>query len=569
MRPVTDSSLFLDILLVTGAALVGGLVAHWLRLPTIVGFLAAGVAIGPATPGPVGRVEDVESIADLGVILLMFGIGIQFSFRQLIAYRRLTLGGGAIQIALSIVAGLAIGVAVDLAWQEALILGFLLANTSTVVAVKVLERRQQLTTIHGTAGLSISILQDISAVLMILVVPSLGGGEGVMALEIMLALGKGLLLIAVAYALSTYVLPQFWRRLAQTRSRELSLLAALCLAIGLAAGSGLLGLSIAFGAFLAGLAVSESEFGYQTLADIIPLRELFATVFFIAMGMLIVPSAAIDQAPMVLLIVALIVLGKGLISTFAVKVVGLALGPAILTGFVLAQVGEFSFVIARVALVEDVITEDLGAAFLAAAVISIMLNPLLLRIGPGVIRALEKLPVLRKALASPVQVSNPETTSELRRHVIILGYGGTGAAIARNLRGRNLPFVVCDLNPFVLQDAERAGILFVYGDATTPEILEKCNVASASVLAITLPNAVDAELAARNAVNANPDIDIVARGLGLETHAALRRAGVTEVVHPEFEASLEFVRHVLHRFGVDAREINALQARRRAEHYRL
>jgi monovalent cation:H+ antiporter-2, CPA2 family len=563
---VADSELFLDILLVTSAAFVGGVIAHYFRLPTIVGFLAAGVAIGPATPGPVGRVEDVERIADLGVILLMFGLGIQFSFRQMVAHRRLTLGGGALQIVLTGLLGLLLGVAAGLAWQAALILGFLVANTSTVVAVKVLEARRQVASVHGTAALSISIVQDLSAVLMILVIPSLGG-DALLAIDVLLALGKGTLLIAVAYLMSTYLLPVVWRHLARTRSRELSLLAALTLAIGLAAGSALLGLSLAFGAFLAGLAVSESEFGYQTLADIIPLREIFATVFFIGMGMLIVPSAAIDDAPMVALIVATIVIGKGLISMAAVRFVGLALGPAIMTGLVLAQVGEFSFVIARTSMIEGVISEEIASAFLAAAVISILINPAMVRYGPALVAALEKVPGL-SARPTSGPSSDPAVISGLRRHVVILGYGGTGAAIARNLAGRNLPFVVVDLNPFVLEDAGRLGIPFVYGDGTSPEILAKCNVGQANVLAITIPNALDAERAALNARNINPDIDIVARGFGPQTNVALRRAGAAEVVQPEFEAGLEFVRHVLHRYGVDAREITALQARRRAEHYR-
>jgi monovalent cation:H+ antiporter-2, CPA2 family len=560
---VADSSLFLDILLVTGAAFVGGAIAHFLRLPTIVGFLAAGIAIGPSTPGPVGSIEEVERIADLGVILLMFGIGIQFSFRQLVAYRRLTLGGGSIQIVLTVVAGVAIGQAANLSWPEAIVLGFLAANTSTVVAVKVLEGRQQLTSLHGTTALSISILQDLTAVLMVITVPSLAG-DSFIALDLLLAVGKGLMLISIAYALSTYVLPLVWRRLAQARSRELSLLAALTLAIGLAAGSGLLGLSIAFGAFLAGLAVSESEYGYQTLADIIPLREVFATVFFVAMGMLLAPESLWQEPTLVALILISIVVVKGVISIAAVRVAGLPLAAAIMTGLVLAQVGEFSFVIARTSLLEGAIGDDLGSAFLVAAVLSILLNPALVRVGPVLVRAVQAIP----GVALPAAESGAAAVAEMRRHAVILGFGGSGQVIARNLRGRNLPFVVVDLNPYTLEDARRQRIPYLYGDGTRPEILERCNMRDASVLAVTLPNLLDAELAIANARSLNPDIDIVARAIGPESHAALRRAGAAEVVHPEFEAGLEFVRHVLHRYGVDAREITALQARRRSEHYR-
>ena len=564
-----NSELFRDILLVVAAALAGGVIAQALRLPTIIGFLVAGVAISPNTPGPVGNLEDVAHAADIGVILLMFGIGIQFSFRQMLQYRRLTLVGGGGQIALTIALGFIAGQALDFSAEQSIVLGFLAANTSTVVAVKVLEGRRQLKSAPGIATINICILQEIGAVLMVIVVPSLAGAT-FDPTEILLAVIKGFGLIAATYVLGTRVLPIVWRRIAMARSRELSLLAALVLAVGLAAGSGLLGLSIAFGAFLAGLALSENEFGHSTLADITPLRDVFASVFFLSMGMLIDPEVLWENATTVLVALLVFVVGKALIAATTVRIGGLTLAQAITTAVLLAQVGEFSFVIARVGLEQDVIADDFGSAFLLAAGLSILINPGLVTLGPRLIGGLGRLPWLRAALAPPPDVQQPDGLAGLRRHVVICGYGDAARALVRSLSGRNLPFVLIENNPFVFEAVRRyePDLPFVYGDATRPEVLDLARIQDARVLAVTLANPNDVRLVTLNARALQPALDVVARG-SLESHPVLRQAGASEVVDPEFEASLEFVRHVLHRFGVDGREVVALQTRWRHDHYRV
>lgn len=332
--------------------------AQLLRLPTIVGFLVAGIAIGPNGLGPVGDIESIGRAADLGVILLMFGVGMHLSFRQLIEQRRVLLLGGGLQIILTLLIGFAAGEFLGFSSSEALVLGFISSISSTMVAVKVLEGRQETRTAPAIAAINVLIFQDLAAVVMVITVPAIGGG-GFDPTELALAMGKGLLLIGATYILSVYVLPQIWRRIAYSRSRDLSLLGALTLAVGLAAGSGLLGLSIAFGAFLAGLAVSENAYGHATLSDVIPLREIFASVFFVLIGMLAQPEVLWHETETVVAILLVITLGKALVSAAALRLVGLSLGSAIVAGLVLAQVGEFSFVISRVALDEGVINQAL------------------------------------------------------------------------------------------------------------------------------------------------------------------------------------------------------------------
>lgn len=563
-----SSDLFLQVLLVALAALVGGAIAQALRFPTIIGFLVAGVVIGPNTPGLEGDIEDVGRAADVGVILLMFGIGIQLSFRQIAPYRRLILVGGGIQILTTIVLGVGVGRLLGLGWQEAVVIGFFAPHTSTVVAGKVLERRGELLSAHSIAGVNISILQDLSAVLMVIIVSSMAQGD-FQPLDLVFAGAKGLGLIAMTYVISVYILPPVWRRIALARSRELSLLSAITLAIGLATGSGLLGLSIAFGAFLAGLALSENEYGHATLADILPLREIFASIFFVSMGMLIDPSVAWEEPVTVIALTLVIVLGKGLLALFAVRVSGLALPSAIMTALVLAQVGEFSFVIARAALDDGVIDDGLASAFLLSAVISITLNPGLLRIGPALIGAARLLPGVANEVSEEPALQQQEEIEELNRHVIIGGYGDSAQAIVRTLAGRDLPFVVVDNNPFVFERIreQEPDLPFIFGELSRPEVLEIARAGQARALVITFDNEIETQIASQNARSIQPRIDIVARG-SAEGHALLRRAGASQVVDPEFETGLEFLRHVLHRFGVDGREIAAIQTRRRAEYYR-
>jgi CPA2 family monovalent cation:H+ antiporter-2 len=561
---VDHSELFVDILLVTGAAFVGGMVAHSLRLPTIIGFLAAGIAIGPNTPGPAGNVEDIEALAELGVVFLMFGLGIQVSFRELVQLRKVALGAGAAQVALTVVAAFAVSPLLGLEWQGGIVLAFLVAISSTVVALKLLEGRGEAASLHGKAAVAILVFQDLAVIVMILILPSLSG-ETVDVRRFLAALGKGAVLIAIVYVLATVVVPRVWRQIAFRRSRELSLLASLTLAVGLATGSALLGLSVAFGAFLAGLAVSESEFGFQTLSDILPLREVFATVFFVAIGMLIVPDVLFDEPVIVIGIIVMTIIAKGAITTGVVRLVGLAGADAIRTGATMAQVGEFSFVLARAGLDEGLISDDIASAFLMGAAATILLSPGVLAAAEPLVAVSRRVAALRPFMAEGRRPFGLDDRS-LHRHVIIGGFGRTGRALARSLAGRRLAFVVAESNPYLFDQAREANVPFVFGDISLPEVQELCNIADARTLAITFEGD-EARVAVVNARLANANVDIVVRGAGPETHTMLREMGAREVVDPEFEASQEFVRHVLHRFGLDAREISALQATRRAEHY--
>jgi CPA2 family monovalent cation:H+ antiporter-2 len=356
-------------------------------------------------------------------------------------------------------------------------------------------------------------------------------------------------------------------QVASTRSRELFVLAIVALAVGFAVGSSFLGLSVAFGAFLAGLIVSESEFSYRTLAEVLPLRDIFATIFFVAMGMLIEPGFILEHADEVAIIAAALLAGKFLIVLLVAGVAGLRGRTPLMTALVLAQAGEFSFILARVGIDKGAIDADLNSTFLGAAMVSIVLSPILLRLAPAMLRALRWFPGTRALFTEPVRVFTGDDTEALRRHVVICGHGDSGRELAEAVMRRGFRCMVVDLNPYVISDLRRREVPCVYGDSSQREVLQQCHLDTAQVLAVTVPQLVAAQLTIANARAINPRLDIIARAGGPESHAALKQAGAADVVHPEFEGGMEFVRHALRRYGIDSIQIASALAKRRIDYY--
>lgn len=563
-----EGELFREIFLVVAVALAGGALAHYLRLPVIVGYLAAGLLIGPYTPGLVGDPDRLEITADVGVAALMFALGVQFSFRELAGMGRLFVVGGSAQILLTMALGVALGPALGLEHGAALYLGALMALSSTMVALKILDSRGELRVLHGRAAVGILIVQDLAVLPLMIALPVASGAEDGGLASLGIALGKAALLLIATYVLGTRLVPWVLFRVAATNSRELFVLAVISLAVGLAAASFFVGLSPAFGAFLAGLVVSESEFSYRTLAEVLPLRDIFATIFFVAMGMLIDPAFIVDNAGSVALVAAGLIVGKFLIVLVVVRAAGLRGQTPFMTALILAQAGEFSFILAEVGVDEGVIDSDLNSTFLAAALVSIVANAFLLRLAPAIVLALRHLPGGDAFLTVPVRAYMGEEPERLRRHVVICGYGASSRELAETVERRGFKYLVVETDPFIIRELRRHETPCIYGDASQPDVLEQCHLESAQVLAITIPQLVTARLAVANARKINPDLDIVARGTGPESHAILREAGATAVVHPEFEAGLELIRHTLHRYGIDSTQISALLGRRRVDYYR-
>ena len=416
-----DYRLITDLVLALAAAFLGGAVAQRLGQPVILGYIVAGVLIGPNTPGLVADRDRVLTLANLGVAFLMFALGVEFSFSELTRVRRAALIGGGIQIPLTVALGAGAGLTIGWSWQAALLLGGAFAISSSIVALKLLLGRGEADSPQGRVGLGLGIVQDLSLVPMIALLPVLTGQQGNLGLSLARSLVTAALALAAVTVLGTRLVPRVLYAVARTESRELFLVTVVLIALGTALASHEAGLSLALGAFLAGLVVSESEFDSQVLAEIIPLRDLFATLFFVSVGMLIEPAFVARHAVLVLGLVGTLVLGKLVITGGALLAAGVDHRTATLAALLLAQMGEFSFVLAGVGLADGVIARDQYGLILAVALGSILVAPALLRLGPALVAVAERLHGVR---AQEAAHAGPDLAEDdLSRPVVLCGYG--------------------------------------------------------------------------------------------------------------------------------------------------
>ena len=550
-RPMSGS-LGLTLLVALGAALVLGALAHRLRLPPMVGYIAAGFLVGPFTPGFVADREQVLELADLGVALLMFSIGLQFSRRELATVGRLVGIGATVQVAITMTLGTLLVWLLGRPLLESLFLGAIISIASSVVMVKLLGENALHATLHGKLAFAWSVVQDLITVLLVVVLSALA----VEAANPLIEVGRATLLavafVAAVFFLGSRALPWLLARIARLGSRELFIVAVAVVAIGTATAAASVGVSVALGAFVAGMALADSDLATSVLGEVVPLRELFSTLFFVSVGVLLEPEAIVSGWPLVLLLLVLIVVVKGATVAGVLRLGGQGPAVAILTGGFLAQSGEFSFVLATVGLEAGAIDRDIFSEAMGAVVLSILLA------GP-VAAAARRLAVWRSQQAAGDLPA--ADIGELRRHAVIVGYGRIGKAVARVLSSRGFDWVAIDLDYPVARAARDAGQPLVYGDASSPSVLDEARIHEARVLVVALPDA----LATRQAVNygfqRNPRLDVVARAQSEADEADLRRIGARRVVVAERQLSNELVRHALRRFGVSDREIDGILRR--------
>jgi CPA2 family monovalent cation:H+ antiporter-2 len=550
-----ELSLLADMAIVLVAALIGGLVARRLKLPIIVGYLLVGVAIGPYGLHLVRNVGDVETLATIGVVLLMFTLGIEFSLKTLRQIGTVATFGGVIQIIATTGLGFGLGWLLHWPLRESLLFGFFIAMSSTIIVLKTLMERGELGTTHGRVMVGILLVQDLSVVPIMIILHSMGSDVKAFSTTWVWDLLKVISFIGVILVLGFRVFPWFMGRVTGGRSRELFLLTVVCVALGAGFGAYYVGLSIALGAFLAGLMVSESQYAHQARAEIGPLRDIFATLFFVSLGMLADPSFISSNPGEVGAVVAVILVGKFLIVSVITWAFGYAPKTALFAGGGLFQIGEFSFILAAVALETGLISDHLFSLVLAAAGITMLLTPFGLGLVSTVYHRLiqrEKVAGLLTARVDPVA---PEERKQLSGHVVICGYGRTAQNLGQVLERRKFPYLVIDIDPRSLDSLRARGIPCIYGDAANLDILAQAQLERARVMAVTFPDPIAAKLAVANARRINPRLDIVARVHREEDSEGLRELGATEMVRPEVEAGLEIIRHTLHRFGLTTQEI--------------
>lgn len=539
-----------DIAIILVAALLGGLVAQRLGQPLILGYILAGVLVGPYTGGvTVTEIHDIELLAEIGVALLLFALGLEFSFEELQPVRRIALLGTPLQIALTIAFGYAIGHwLLGWTWTEALWFGSLIALSSTMVILKTLSAQGVMGTLASRVMLGMLIVQDLAVVPMMIILPTLSDIE--QSLPVLgWAVLRAILFLAAMVLVGTRVMPWLLRLIAGWRSRELFLVAVVALGIGIGYGTYLSGLSFAFGAFVAGMVLSESDYSYQALSDVIPLRDVFGILFFVSVGMLIDPAFLVANLGLVLTVVAIVLLGKSLIFAAITRIFGYGNSTPLVVGLGLFQVGEFSFVLARVGRSTQAISENLYALVLATTVTTMVLTPLIARSAVPLHR------IWRRYMPrEPLSTFNlPQ--ERLEGHVIVAGYGRVGRAATTVMQRVGLTFVVIELDQRVVERGKQEGVPIIYGDATSPVVLEAAGVHQARLLLVTVPEVAGIQLIARRVRELKPALHIVARAAGIEQLRDLQRLGIHEVVQPELEAGLEMVRQVLVHFQIAPADI--------------
>ena len=547
-----DPIVTLSILLVI--ALAGGMIAHRLRQPIVVGYLLIGILAGPHALGWVRDSQMIEAAASFGVALLMFTVGLELSLTQLRDIGRVGIWGGLLQVALTVLLGAAAGLLI-FHWtlEQSVVFGLIISLSSTAIVLKILMERGELSTVHGRIMVAILILQDISVVAMMVALPLMGTGGGNFLVETGLALGKALLFIGAAVVLGQWVLPWLLGDIGGVRSRELFLLTVLVLCLGATVGTYLMGLSMVFGAFLIGIILRTTRFVHQALAEITPLRDIFATLFFVSIGMLLDPSVFISNWGTILALVAVIIVLKTGIIFAIIRTFGYTNRIALFSAIGLFQVGEFGFVLDQGALDAGFFTADMNSLLLSAIVITMILTPFLISLVESIYPSVVRM-TTGKVPDTAICGTPGLDAAEQPGHVVIAGYGRVGQNLVNGLENSGIPFLIIDIDPECVSGARECKMLHLYGDASNPHVLAQADLCHASALVVTYPDAMAVEATVRNARSINPNLKILARFHKQSEARVLTRLGVTELVNPEFEAGFKFFKQVLKLNGVEKDE---------------
>jgi CPA2 family monovalent cation:H+ antiporter-2 len=545
-----------------GLALVLGLIASRLRIPPLVGYLLAGVVVGPGTPGFVADLELAGQLAEIGVMLLMFGVGLHLSLDDLLAVRRIAVPGAIFQIGVATLLGMAVALYWGWSVGAALVFGLALSVASTVVLLRALDSRGQLESINGRIAVGWLVVEDLAMVLVLVLLPPLAkvlGGDamdtgGDLWATLGLTLGKVAAFVALMLVVGKRLFPRLLFWVAGTGSRELFTLCVIATAIGVAYGSAkLFDVSFALGAFFAGMMMRESEFSHRAADESLPLRDAFSVLFFVSVGMLFDPRVLIDEPLRVLAVTAIIMVGKTLAAFALVLAFRYPLNTALTVGASLAQIGEFSFILAGLGLSLGLLPPEGQSLILAGALISIALNPMAFAtIEPARAWVLKRSSLARRFEARPDPMAElPMSTdqSRLTGHVVVVGYGRVGRRIAEALTAQGIPFVVAEQNRELVEKLRARDISAVSGDAVQPEVLVQAHIAHAGLLVIAVPDTLGARKMVETARTLNPNIEVVLRTHTEEEAELLEKDQVGKVFMGEHELALGMTQHILGRMG--------------------
>jgi CPA2 family monovalent cation:H+ antiporter-2 len=521
-----------------------------LKLPVLVGFMLTGILIGPSAFALIGEKETIELLAEIGVMFLLFSIGIEFSLRRLIEMRKLVFIGGGLQVGLTILATAGISYLFGRPISQSIFFGFLIALSSTAIVLKSYVDRNEVDSPHGKTGIGILLFQDISVVPMMLLIPILGSGEGDTA-EVLSGLGISLVALVVILGVSYFLVPKIFSVIGKLRSPEMFVLTIVFLFLGISFATSQFGLSLALGAFIAGVVISESDYSHQVAADILPFRDVFNSIFFVSIGLLLSVGALIANFGTVIALVGALVIGKLALIWLVARLLGFPQRIAAMSAIGLAQVGEFSFVLAKAGQDNGLLVDSEYQTFLGASIISMIATPFMISLAPRFGAVVQT--ILKDKSDFPSS-DNEEihvtSNGGLNNHVIIVGYGLNGRNLARVMKAVSLPYTILELDMEAVRRAKADGERINFGDSTRAEVLKHAGLMDAYALVVATSDPAGARMTVSQARELNKTVHIIVRTKYTSEINELLDLGANEVIPEEFETSIEIFSRVLQRYGI-------------------
>ena len=556
-----DLVLAFDLLVVLLLALLGGFVARKLHQPLILGYVLAGMLFGGVLLNFVHGQGLITPLAEFGVALLMFSLGIEFSFSRLSRVKNIVFWGGVIQILSTILWGILIFPLLGFDFYPSLFLASCFSLSSTAVVTKILTERGELDSLPGEIMVGWLLIQDLAVLPMILILPQIAvlGTAGLS--QLLLVIGKAAVFLFSTFVLGRTVIPRILQAVAALNSREILVITVVTLCLGAAFGTYALGLSFSLGAFLAGIIISESAQNHAVFSEVRPLRDIFSIIFFVSLGMLLTPSFLISHLGIILALMLAVIIIKFFIVLLLVFFMEYHFKVAFLVAAGLVQVGEFSFILARTGVTQNLISQEVYSLIISVALLTIVITPFLMSGAPRIHTRLNKLlasrfPKVHRLLFARRMDQRVEEELSFDNHIVICGYGRVGGWFGRALELCQIPFVVIDYNQEVVRDLKNKGVPVVYGDPADIDVLNYAKVDKARIVVVAIPDRHTQELVISNALSLNPKINIVCRIHHQEDRPRLKALGVQTLIQPEFEASLSMIHRILQELGFDSVEVS-------------
>ena len=568
---MAEIQLLQDIVIIFALSVVSLLICHHLKLPPLIGFLIAGLTIGPYGLGLIKSLHQVEVLSEIGVVMLLFTIGLEFSLTDLLKSKKALLLGGTLQVVLTIAATTLILTTLGVATNTAIFIGFLVALSSTAIVLKSLQDRAELDSAHGRMLLSILIFQDIIIAPMMIFTPFLTGGGGSVTYAV-IALGlKAIAIIAIVVILARFVVPFILNLVVRTRSRELFLLFTVLICIAVAWLTNNLGLSLGLGAFLAGLVISQSEYSYQALEGVLPFKIIFTSFFFVSIGMLLDISLFTTQPLMILGTALGVIIVKFLVAGIVALILGMSSRTAIIVGLGLSQVGEFSFILMREGMSFNLLDQNVYQIFLALSILTMSITPFAIELAPKIADRMSRWPGLRQFRAGSYRnLAGPgEIVKDLNDHLVIIGFGINGRNIARAAKFAEIEYVVIESNPDAVRLYRSQGEPILYGDATSRSVLRHAHISKARIVVVAISDALATRKVTHSAREASPNAHLIVRTRFVSEMQALLELGADDVIPEEFETSVEIFTRVLTKYLVPQDEIEKFTAEIRSHSYAM